>query len=89
MWWLWQREQAIICDDACRYGTFAVAEYSSALSQEQRTGIINGMRQGAVSVLVCSDAFARGMDLADVQVPSCSFFCIRSTPPVTRDTGGH
>jgi superfamily II DNA/RNA helicase len=26
------------------------------------------MRQGAVSVLVCSDAFARGMDFADVQV---------------------
>ena len=50
-----------------RYGTFAVAEYSSALTQEQRTGIIDGMRQGAVSVLVCSDAFARGMDFAEVQ----------------------
>jgi ATP-dependent RNA helicase DDX51/DBP6 len=49
------------------YGTFAVAEYSSALTQEQRTGIIEGLRQGGVSVLVCSDAFARGMDFADVQ----------------------
>ena len=49
------------------YGTFAVAEFSSALTQEQRTAIIDGMRQGGVSVLVCSDAFARGMDLADVQ----------------------
>ncbi len=68
---------AIIGDDACRYGTFAVAEYSSALSQEQRTGIIEGMRQGAVSVLVCSDAFARGMDFADVQVAGFSRVLLR------------
>jgi superfamily II DNA/RNA helicase len=85
-------EEASFGDDECRYGTFAVAEYSSALSQEQRTGIIEGMRQGAVSVLVCSDAFARGMDFADVQVGG--FFRallhpLDSTPLVTRDTGCH
>ena len=55
--------------------------YSSALSQEQRTAIIDGMRQGGVSVLVCSDAFARGMDFADVQVPK------RVPPP--QKTGSH
>jgi superfamily II DNA/RNA helicase len=39
------------------------------------------MRQGGVSVLVCSDAFARGMDFADVQVPK------RVPPP--QKTGSH
>ena len=46
-----------------------VNRYSSALTQDQRTAIIDDMRRGSVSVLVCSDdAFARGMDFAEVQV---------------------
>lgn len=43
-----------------------VAEYSSQLPQRRRSQLLSGMRSGAITVLVCSDAMARGMDIANV-----------------------
>lgn len=43
-----------------------VAEFSSSLSQKQRSRIIRRARVGAVRVIVCSDGMARGMDLDGV-----------------------
>jgi ATP-dependent RNA helicase DDX51/DBP6 len=46
----------------------AVAEFSSALNQAERTALLTRCRdpQDALSVLVCSDGMSRGMDLESV-----------------------
>uniref|UniRef100_A0A7S1IFS1 ATP-dependent RNA helicase n=1 Tax=Eutreptiella gymnastica TaxID=73025 RepID=A0A7S1IFS1_9EUGL len=48
------------------YGLHGVREFSSALHQSERSKVIAGMRKGDVSVIVCTDAMARGMDLPTV-----------------------
>jgi len=45
---------------------FAVAEFSSGLSQQARTKILSRFRRGVLQLIVCSDAMARGMDLSNV-----------------------
>jgi superfamily II DNA/RNA helicase len=40
-----------------------VIEFSASLSQEQRSAALKAARKGGVSVLVSSDAAARGLDL--------------------------
>lgn len=40
-----------------------VAEYSSRLEQSRRTGVLQSFKQGVISVLICSDAMARGIDI--------------------------
>jgi ATP-dependent RNA helicase DDX51/DBP6 len=44
----------------------AVAEFSSALTQQQRADLIRRCLGGAVRVLISSDSMARGIDLPDV-----------------------
>ena len=47
---------------------WAVAEFSSALNQKQRSRLLKRCRDssGGVSVVICSDGMSRGMDLPDV-----------------------
>ncbi|CAM9910879.1 unnamed protein product, partial [Discosporangium mesarthrocarpum] len=47
-------------------GDGGVAEFSSQLSQKQRTRIVKRARSGDLCVIVCSDGMARGMDLEGV-----------------------
>lgn len=42
------------------------AEFSSSLPQSRRTDVLNRFRSGSLSLIVCSDAMARGMDLEHV-----------------------
>jgi ATP-dependent RNA helicase DDX51/DBP6 len=49
----------------------AVAEFSSALTQQQRTSLINqcnnpGENASKVEIIVCSDGMSRGMDISSV-----------------------
>ncbi|XP_048588349.1 ATP-dependent RNA helicase DDX51-like [Nematostella vectensis] len=48
------------------YGEVAVAEYSSSLTPQQRRGILRDFKQGAIQIIICSDAMARGMDIDNV-----------------------
>ena len=43
-----------------------VREFSSAVSQKERNSVISEMERGIVSVLVCSDSLARGIDLVHI-----------------------
>ena len=43
-----------------------VREFSSAVSQKERNSVISEMERGLVSVLVCSDSLARGIDLLHI-----------------------
>ncbi|TMW60732.1 hypothetical protein Poli38472_000774 [Pythium oligandrum] len=43
-----------------------VREYSSSLTQKQRTALVADCKQKKVDVVVCSDAMARGMDIENV-----------------------
>lgn len=43
-----------------------VVEFSSALSQSQRSSIMQRCQNNLVSVVVCSDGMSRGMDIASV-----------------------
>ena len=47
---------------------FAVAEFSSSLSQSSRSRILSRFKRGLCQIIVCSDAMARGMDLPNVDV---------------------
>ena len=49
------------------FGGMSVGEYSSNISAKARHNVINQFKSGALSVLVCSDAMARGIDFPDVQ----------------------
>eukprot|EP00276_Gloeochaete_wittrockiana_P005078 CAMPEP_0184655008 /NCGR_PEP_ID=MMETSP0308-20130426/12652_1 /TAXON_ID=38269 /ORGANISM="Gloeochaete witrockiana, Strain SAG 46.84" /LENGTH=643 /DNA_ID=CAMNT_0027091249 /DNA_START=34 /DNA_END=1965 /DNA_ORIENTATION=+ len=49
------------------WGIQEVGEYSSLLSQTKRSAILADFRTGKIKVLVCSDAMARGMDVALVE----------------------
>lgn len=53
-------------DDDSTSQSSIVQEYSSALSQKQRSMLIEKFRQQEIHVLVCSDAVARGVDLPHV-----------------------
>jgi len=44
-----------------------VAEFSSNLSQDERSKLLKQFRKGVVKCLVCSDVVARGIDIPDVQ----------------------
>jgi len=44
-----------------------VREFSSALSQQERSSLVTDCRRGEVAVVVCSDGMSRGMDLPRVQ----------------------
>ncbi|RHY56579.1 hypothetical protein DYB30_008391 [Aphanomyces astaci] len=44
----------------------SVREYSSGLTQKQRSQLVQQCKKGAIKVVVCSDAMARGMDIAHV-----------------------
>lgn len=43
-----------------------VREFSSAVSQKERNSVISEMERGLVSVIVCSDSLARGIDLLHI-----------------------
>ncbi|KAE9034372.1 hypothetical protein PR002_g8161 [Phytophthora rubi] len=43
-----------------------IREFSSSLSQKQRSGLVADCKAGRVETVVCSDAMARGMDIDDV-----------------------
>ncbi|CAI5715463.1 unnamed protein product [Hyaloperonospora brassicae] len=43
-----------------------VREFSSSLSQKQRSALVADCKAGRVDTVVCSDAMARGMDIEDV-----------------------
>ena len=45
---------------------FRVSEFSSSLGQGARAKILGRFKRGAIQVLICSDAMARGMDLPNV-----------------------
>ena len=47
-------------------GPSCVAEFSSSLSQTQRSHLVEQCQQNQVSVVVCSDGMSRGMDIARV-----------------------
>ncbi|CAK4070528.1 unnamed protein product [Aphanomyces euteiches] len=44
----------------------SVREYSSSLTQKQRSQLVQQCKKGAIKIVVCSDAMARGMDIAHV-----------------------
>ncbi|KAJ2718844.1 ATP-dependent RNA helicase dbp6 [Coemansia sp. Benny D115] len=44
-----------------------VAEYSSDLSSAERTRIMRMFKQGEISMLICSDLIARGMDVDQIK----------------------
>lgn len=43
-----------------------IREFSSSLSQKQRSSLVADCKAGRVETVVCSDAMARGMDIEDV-----------------------
>lgn len=43
-----------------------IREFSSSLSQKQRSALVADFKAGRVETVVCSDAMARGMDIEDV-----------------------
>ncbi|CAH0484842.1 unnamed protein product [Peronospora farinosa] len=43
-----------------------IREFSSGLSQKQRSALVADCKAGRVETVVCSDAMARGMDIEDV-----------------------
>ncbi|CAI5746525.1 unnamed protein product [Peronospora destructor] len=43
-----------------------IREFSSSLSQKQRSALVADCKAGRVETVVCSDAMARGMDIEDV-----------------------
>ncbi|CAH0477838.1 unnamed protein product [Peronospora belbahrii] len=43
-----------------------IREFSSTLSQKQRSALVANCKGGRVETVVCSDAMARGMDIEDV-----------------------
>ncbi|KAK1948419.1 ATP-dependent RNA helicase DDX51 [Phytophthora citrophthora] len=43
-----------------------IREFSSSLSQKQRSALVADCKAGRVETVVCSDAMARGMDIDDV-----------------------
>ncbi|OQR92439.1 DEAD/DEAH box RNA helicase [Achlya hypogyna] len=45
----------------------SVREYSSTLNQKQRSQLVQACHRGTIKVVVCSDAMARGMDIAHVE----------------------
>ncbi|OQS04504.1 DEAD/DEAH box RNA helicase [Thraustotheca clavata] len=45
----------------------SVREYSSTLNQKQRSQLVQACHKGQIKVVVCSDAMARGMDIAHVE----------------------
>ncbi|PWA03792.1 hypothetical protein BB558_000076 [Smittium angustum] len=45
---------------------YNIAEYSSDLSSLQRNQIIKRFKNGSIKILVCSDIFARGIDIDNV-----------------------
>ncbi|KAL3673779.1 hypothetical protein V7S43_001472 [Phytophthora oleae] len=50
------------------YSTYPerIREFSSSLSQKQRSALVVDCKAGRVETVVCSDAMARGMDIDDV-----------------------
>eukprot|EP00928_Gymnodinium_smaydae_P035815 TRINITY_DN25137_c1_g1_i2.p1 TRINITY_DN25137_c1_g1~~TRINITY_DN25137_c1_g1_i2.p1 ORF type:complete len:810 (+),score=205.93 TRINITY_DN25137_c1_g1_i2:117-2546(+) len=44
----------------------AIAEFSSTLTQPERTSLLSRFRRGKVNCLVCSDVVARGIDIPEV-----------------------
>eukprot|EP00929_Paragymnodinium_shiwhaense_P101517 TRINITY_DN64679_c0_g1_i1.p1 TRINITY_DN64679_c0_g1~~TRINITY_DN64679_c0_g1_i1.p1 ORF type:complete len:841 (+),score=229.29 TRINITY_DN64679_c0_g1_i1:85-2607(+) len=44
-----------------------VAEFSSTLSQGERTSLLSRFRKGTVKCLICSDVVARGIDIPEVE----------------------
>jgi len=48
--------------------TGSIVEFSSNLTQGQRTKLLKRFRSGRIRCLVCSDVVARGIDMPDVQV---------------------
>jgi len=48
------------------HSSFQVAEFSSALQQQQRNKIIRKFKKGQLNIIICSDAMARGMDIDGV-----------------------
>ncbi|CAG8480773.1 5060_t:CDS:10 [Paraglomus occultum] len=49
-------------------GKFTASEYSSDLSQQERTNILKRFKEGELKLLIASDLIARGMDLDNVDV---------------------
>ena len=49
------------------FGLPRVEEYSSQLSQKERSKLLKRSKEGLIDVLVCSDGLARGMDLHVVE----------------------
>ncbi|CAG8478998.1 2286_t:CDS:10, partial [Paraglomus brasilianum] len=49
-------------------GKFTASEYSSDLSQQERTNILKRFKDGELKLLIASDLIARGMDLDSVDV---------------------
>jgi ATP-dependent RNA helicase DDX51/DBP6 len=43
-----------------------VAEFSSNLSQQERTRILQEFKEGKIQLLICSDMMARGLDIEHV-----------------------
>jgi len=48
------------------YGGINVAEFSSGLSQSQRTSMLEEFRHKRIQLLICSDAMTRGIDIDGV-----------------------
>ncbi|KAJ2006291.1 ATP-dependent RNA helicase dbp6 [Coemansia thaxteri] len=55
-----------VTDNAWRGNKIVVAEYSSDLPATERTRIMRLFKQGGISLLICSDIIARGMDIDQV-----------------------
>jgi ATP-dependent RNA helicase DDX51/DBP6 len=53
------------------FGSATVAEFSSSLTRSQRQSVVSQFRQGAIDILICSDAMARGMDIENVDHVVC------------------
>jgi len=48
------------------FGGISVAEFSSTLTQAQRTSMLTEFREGRIQLLICSDAMTRGIDIDGV-----------------------
>ena len=59
------------------------AEFSSALNQTQRKGILRDFKSGKLDLLICSDSMARGMDIENVN------FVVSYDPAVNMKTYVH
>ncbi len=60
-----QRNTDFIADNLARYGIDATAIHGG-LSQAKRTRVMDNFRNNQVSVLVCTDVAARGLDIKNV-----------------------